>query len=68
MMHTKEPIWPCIAGCLVVLNTAWFHLSPERLLLSEFVMELYLSSGGFTAVPPSPFSSVTALVPWQHRE
>lgn len=67
-MYTKEPIWSCIAGCLVVSNTAWLHLSLERLLLSQFVMELYLLNRGFTALPPSPFSSFRALVLWQHRE
>lgn len=35
MTHTKEPIWSCVAGCLVVSNTAWSHLSLRRLLLSE---------------------------------
>lgn len=41
MRHTEESIWSCIAGCLVMSNTAWFHLSQER-LLSKSVRELYL--------------------------
>lgn len=68
MTHTKEPIWSCIAGCLVVSNTAWFHLSPRRLLLSEFVVELELLNGGFTATPPSLHSSLAVFLLWQHRK
>lgn len=68
MTHTKEPIWSCIAGCLVVSNTAWFHLSPQRLLLSEFVVELELLNGGFTAIPFSLHSSLAVFLLWQHRK
>lgn len=67
MRHTEECIWSCTVGCLVMSNTAWIHLSQER-LLSKPVMELYLLSGGFTAVPPSSSSSFTALELWQCRE
>lgn len=67
MRHAEECIWSCTVGCLVMSNTAWFHLSQER-LLSKPVMELYLLSGGFTAVPPPSSSSFTALELWQCRE